>query len=306
MNRTIATTLGRKTQAELGMILPHEHIFVDLRTPDQPGQGKADSADVIRLMCPEIEKARRLGVSLIVDCGPEGVGRRADILKIVSEAANFPLVVPTGIYREPWVPAWAYQASEDELYEWMLGELEGEIGDSGVQAGFIKLSAGDEGITETETKILRAACRAARGVNALIGSHTIRGRVVRDQLRIIEEAGYSPERFVWIHAQIEPDFELNLEMARRGVWIEYDGIGGEPDIFYIDRIQRMTAAGFAGQMMLSMDRGWYDPAQPGGGQPRPFTYLNETFLPRLRATGVSQEIIHQLTVDNPFHAFARN
>lgn len=31
----LITTLGPKDAAQLGMILPHEHIFVDLRTPDQ-------------------------------------------------------------------------------------------------------------------------------------------------------------------------------------------------------------------------------------------------------------------------------
>ena len=43
----------------------------------------------------------------------------------------------------------------------------------------------------------------------------------------------------------------------------------------------MLDAGFGDQIMLSMDRGWYDPAQPGGGTPRPFTYLSEVFLPKL-------------------------
>jgi len=65
--------------------------------------------------------------------------------------------------------------------------------------------------------------------NAVIGSHTIQGRVVREQLDIIEEVGYTPERFIWIHTQAEPDFDLHLEIARRGAWIEYDGIGGEEE-----------------------------------------------------------------------------
>src|SRR5687768_16056196 len=150
------TTLGPRRADELGMILPHEHVFVDLRTPDQPGYAQADAADVVALMGPEIERARAAGVTAIVDCAPVGVGRRADILRAVSEATDFPLVVPTGIYREPWVPAWAQAASEDALYEWMLGELQGTIEGSGVQAAFIKLSAGDDGLTACETKILRA------------------------------------------------------------------------------------------------------------------------------------------------------
>ncbi|HEU0166013.1 MAG TPA: hypothetical protein VFQ54_13280, partial [Thermomicrobiales bacterium] len=88
----LITTLGPKTDDELGMILPHEHVFVDLRTWDQPGYGEADPNDVIRLMAPEIERARAAGVTAIVEPGPIGVGRRADILLAVSKATNFPLV----------------------------------------------------------------------------------------------------------------------------------------------------------------------------------------------------------------------
>ena len=122
-------------------------------------------------------------------------------------------------------------------------------------------------MTEAETKILRAGTRAAIATGATIGSHTIRGRVVRDQLDIIEGLGGTPGRFIWIHTQAEPDFDLHLEMAGRGCWIEYDNIGWDPaeDAAHIARIRRMLEAGYADQLLLSHDMGWYDPAQPGGG-----------------------------------------
>lgn len=302
----LITTFGPKRADELGMILPHEHIFVDLRTPDHIGHAQAAAADVIGLMAPELAAARAAGVTALVECTPVGVGRRADILKAVAEAAGVPLVVPTGIYREPWVPAWAHAAAEDALCDWMLGELNGQIEQSGVRAGFIKLSAGDDGITDCEAKILRAAARAARATGAAIGSHAIRGRVVRDQLDIIERAGYTAERFIWIHASAEPDFALNLEMARRGAWIEYDWIGDPAaDAGFIERIVGMLDAGLGERLLLSHDRGWYDPAQAGGGTPKPFTYISQHFLPKLRAAGLGEDTIHTLTHANPFRAFAR-
>jgi phosphotriesterase-related protein len=302
----LITTFGPKRADELGMILPHEHVFVDLRTDDQPGFAQAEAADVIALMAPELTAARALGVTALVECTPVGVGRRADILKAVSDATAMPLVVPTGIYREPWVPDWAQAASEDALCDWMLGELNGQIEQSGVRAGFIKLSAGDEGITDCEAKILRAAARAARATGAAIGSHTIRGRVVRDQLDIVEACGYTAARFIWIHASAEPDFALNLEMAQRGAWIEYDWIGDPAtDADFIDRITRMLDAGLGERLLLSHDRGWYDPAQPGGGTPKPFTYISQHFLPKLSAAGLDDASIRMLTHDNPFRAFAR-
>ena len=303
----LITTLGPKRADELGLILPHEHVFVDLRTWDQPGYAQAETADVIALMAPEITRAQAAGVTALVECSTVGVGRRPDILKAVSEATGFPLVVPTGVYREPWIPDWIQAATEAELRDWMTGELSNEIKPDGVQAGWIKLSAGDDGLTECETKVLRAAAAAGTTTNAVIGSHTIRGRVVRDQLRIIEAAGYSPERFIWIHTQAEPDFDLHVEIARRGAWIEYDAIGSDQlsDDFFLERIQRVLDAGLGDHLLLSHDRGWYDPAIPGGGTPKTFTYLSETFLPKLRQAGLDQPTLQQLTQSNPFRAFAR-
>jgi phosphotriesterase-related protein len=304
----LITTLGPKRSDELGMILPHEHIFVDLRTWDTPGYAQAETEDVIQLMAPEIEKAHDAGVEAIVECSTVGVGRRADIDRAVSEAAGIPLVVPTGIYREPWVPDWAHAASEAELAEWMLSELQGGIEQSGVQAGWIKLSAGDDGITPCETKILRAAAVAARETNAVIGSHTIRGRVVREQLDIIEAMGCTPDRFIWIHTQAEPDFSIHLEIGKRGAWLEYDAIGNsdwQNDAYYLQHIQKLLDAGLGDRLLLSHDRGWFDPAQHGGGVPKPFTYLAQTFLPKLQAIGVDEATIVQLTQANPFRAFAR-
>lgn len=305
----IITTLGPKSSEELGMILPHEHIFVESRPLDTPDYAQAEVEDVMRLMLPEITKAQEAGVTAIVECSPVGGGRRADIDRAVSEAADLPLIVPTGIFCEPWIPDWAQKASEFELTEWMLSELQGEIEGSGAQAGWIKLGASEAGLTACETKILRAAASAGRETNAVIGSHTIQGRVAREQLDIIEAMGYSAERFIWIHTQAESDFELHLEMARRGAWLEYDEIGNNDDIendaFYVQLIQRLLDAGLGKHLLLSHDRGWYDPALPGGGIPRPFTYLSNQFLPKLRAAGVDESTIRQLTCTNPYRAFAR-
>jgi phosphotriesterase-related protein len=303
----LVTTLGPRRADQLGMILPHEHVFVDLRTWDQPGYAEADAADVVRLMAPELARAQAAGVTALVECSPVGVGRRAEFDRAVSEAAGLPVVVPTGIYREPWIPPWAHAADEASLRDWMLRELQEGIEDSGVRAGWIKLSAGDDGITATETKILRAAAAAGKATNAVIGSHTIRGSVVRHQLAILEEAGYTPDRFIWIHTQAEPDSALHLELARRGCWIEYDALGSEwlDDQTGVRLILQALEAGLGDQVLISHDRGWYDPALPDGGTPRPFTYISTVFLDALRGAGVDETAIRQITCDNPFRAFAR-
>ncbi len=303
--KLLHTTLGPKRADELGMILPHEHVFVDLRTPDQPGYAKADPTEVVRVMAPQIEAIKARGVTALVECSTGGVGLRVDIDLAVSRATGLPIVVPTGNYREPWIPDWVRDASEAELEAQMYRDLAEGVGDTGVKAAWIKISAGDDGITPLEAKILRAAARAAQRTGAVIGSHTIKGRVVMDQLDIIEAEGYRADRFISIHTQEEKDFGLNIAVAQRGAWIEYDHVGRAPDAAVSELILRALDADLGSQLLLSHDRGWYDPAIPGGGTPTPYTHLSDVMLPLLRTSNVDEAAIRQLTVTNPFAAFSR-
>jgi phosphotriesterase-related protein len=265
-----------------------------------------DPTDVIALMAPEVEKAKAVGVTALVDCTPVGVGRRCDLVRAVSEATNFPIVVPTGVYRDAWIPKWVREASEQTLTDWMVEELSIEIRGCGVQAGWIKLGATDEGLSEDERKLLRAAAYAGIETNAVIGSHTISGRVALEQMDILEAEGYRTQRFIWIHAQMERDWALHIEAAQRGAWLEFDGMGGEPgDAYYVKRIIAGLEAGFGDQLLISHDRGWYDPAQPGGGTPRDFTYISQVMIPKFLAAGVPPEVVRDLTQKNPFRAFSR-
>lgn len=309
-SRCLITTLGPRSREEVGEILPHEHVFLDLRRWDEFGYGEADVEDVVLRVAPLLSQAAGAGLSAIVEPTTLGVGRRADVLAAVSEASGVPLVAPTGVYREPWIPPWVHEAGVDGLRDWMIGELEGEIEGSGVRAGWIKVSANDDGLTATETKVLRAAARAAVAADATIDSHTVRGEVALEQLNVVEAEGLPPGRFVWIHAQREPNVSLHRELAHRGAWLEYDGIGrrrtpqGTDDRF-VRLVLKLLDAGLADRLLLSGDVLGYDAALPAGGEVEPYAYLLQTFLPKLAEAGVGQETIRHLTHDNPFDAFAR-
>jgi phosphotriesterase-related protein len=304
----LITTLGRKRPNELGMILPHEHIFLDLRRWNEPGYGEAEVEHVIAAMAPEIMKARDAGVTLIVETTPVGVGRRPDILQRLSATTGFPVVLATGCYGEPWTPPWVHAASETALTDWMVGELTEKIEDSDVQANWIKLSVSDDGPTPTETKVFRAAGKAGLETKSTIGSHTVRGTVALGQLELLETLGVPLERFIWFHTNREPDFRFHLEAARRGAWIEYDGIGrpppkGGPDDMYVDLVLRALDAGLGDRLLLSHDRLGYDPATRNVWKPS-YDFLSKVFVPKLAAAGVGRDTIKQITHDNPFRAYA--
>jgi phosphotriesterase-related protein len=304
----LITTLGHKHASDLGMILPHEHIFLDLRRWNEPGYGEADVEHVIAAMAPEIKKARDAGILLIVETTPVGVGRRPDILQQLSRTTGFPFVLATGCYGEPWTPPWVHAASETALVEWMVRELTQEVEGTDTPANWIKVSVNDNGLTATETKVFRAAAKASRETHATIGSHTVSGTVALGQLDLLEKLGVSLERFVWFHTNREPDFGFHLEAVRRGAWIEYDGIGrpppkGGPDKMYVGLVMRALDAGLGGRLLLSHDRLGYDPATRNVWEPS-YSYIAQVFIPKLAAAGAGYDAIRQITSDNPFRAYA--
>jgi phosphotriesterase-related protein len=304
----LVTTLGDLAASDLGAILPHEHVAADLRPLNEREPDSDHPIEAIRkLIEPEVRAAESLGVTAIVEATPIGVGRRADAIEAISAETGMPFVVATGVYREPWVPPWIRQLTSTELTDWMLRELEDGISGTTTRAGWIKLSAGDEGMTPEEERILRAAARAAVVTGCTIGSHTVRADVVDAQLDVLESEGFPVHRFVWIHAQLEPATTRHLDLARRGCWIEYDGIGRSPSIEdYLALVGALAEAGYEDRVLLSQDSGCYDPGNPEGGLALgPYTNVHEQFIPALLSAGFDQEFVDSLTIRNPFNAFAR-
>jgi predicted metal-dependent phosphotriesterase family hydrolase len=142
----LITTLGELALPDAGIILPHEHIFLDLRLPSHPQYGQAQIEDVVEVMQPELERARAAGVAVLVDAAPLGMGRRADIIVAVSRAARLPVLLPTGLYCDQFMPDWARAASEEDLRDWMVGELIGGIEETRVKASWIKLCTSPDNV----------------------------------------------------------------------------------------------------------------------------------------------------------------
>lgn len=303
--KTLMTTLGPYTADQLGIILPHEHIFASL-VGGETRALEVSAGDVVPRLVPAMARARAAGITALAEATAVGGGRRADILSAASAAAGFPLLLATGVFKEPWVSAWGSSRSVEQLADWMLSELQEGIGDSGVRAGWIKLSAHDDELSPAEITLLRAAARAGQATGSAIGVHTLRGQVARVEANILESAGYSVDRLIWVHAQEEPDLTMILDLASRGAWIEYDAIGHHPPTAeYVRRILTLRDAGLAGRLLLSHDCSGYDPNLPHGGEPAAYTYLVEVFLPALRAAGLDEATIRQIAQTNPFEAYAR-
>lgn len=303
----LVTTLGDRAYSEVGWMLAHEHIFANFAADDDHG---IEASAVVGRMIAEVERAKAVGISVLVDATAVGAARRPDILAALSHATNFPILAATGLFKEPAKRDWAAAHADDALTAWMVSELDHGIGETGVRAGWIKLSVTDSGVQPHEARLLGAAAHASRATNAVVGCHTVGSARANDILDIFEAAGGDPARFIWIHTQTEPDIKAHLAFARRGAWIEYDVIDadagqGPTDATYVNWILEVMNAGLSEQLLLSHDRVGYDPAQQGGGVFKPYSTLADTFIPQLFERGIDTAAIETLLRGNPFRAYAR-
>lgn len=309
MTKHIHTVRGPVETASLGLILPHEHLFTDLRGPHVADYAWGEPEAVIRVVEPYLMEAAAAGVTALVECSTVGVGRNLDMLRSLAQGTPIHIVAPTGVYRDAYIPSALRQASEEQLAELWTKELTEGIEGTTVRAGFIKLAMSDDGPTPLETRNLRAAARSSRESGAAIASHTIGGRVAMEELDVLEAAGMDLRRFIWVHAQTEPDISVLEEAARRGAYVELDSVGAphqsQPEL--IEKILALLDTGFEDQLLLSHDAGWFNPARPDGLPDegfRGYTALVRDFLPGLRQRGVPDDVLQRITVDNPANAFA--
>ncbi len=309
-NPFIRTVTGDVPVETLGLFLPHEHLFTDLRGPSTPGYAQGDPQQVANVVLPHLQAIERQGVTALVECSTIGVGRNIAVLRHLASLTPIKIIAPTGVYKEGFIPVELLDLSVEALADLWLRDLTEGIDGTTSRAGFIKVGLVDDGPTELEIRNLKAAVIASQKSGAVIASHTIGSAAARREIAVLDSAGHDLSRFIWVHAQTG-DHDAHVEAARRGVWVEFDSIGGGNQLeqtALFEAVFAMIVRGFAANLLLSHDAGWYDPSQPDG-EPKPNGYrgystLVDEFIPALKARGVSDEIIQQITVTNPAQAFA--
>jgi len=137
-----------------------------------------------------------------------------------------------------------------------------------------------------------------------VSTHAVMSPVGLRQLEVLEEAGADPGQVVIGHSDSYPVLDHWLAIVERGASLELDFLGmsftpmerrGEPRI--VELVLRLLERGLGDRILLSQDV--CDNSQLAFYGGNGYTYLQETFLPRLRERGVGEAEIARITVDNP-------
>ncbi|MCX7599680.1 MAG: phosphotriesterase, partial [Armatimonadetes bacterium] len=264
----IQTVLGPVEPQNLGPALTHEHILVDFIGADRVSPDRYDPDEVFEVMLPYLEALRDAGIRALFECTPNYLGRDPALLRRLSEATGVHIITNTGLYKDPYLPAWAKEASAEEIARVWIEEAADGIGPEGIKPGFIKIAANEGDLSDMQRKILEAAIITSKATGLVIAAHTTQGITAHQELDLIEAAGLPTSRFIWVHADAEPDAELRYKAAQRGAWLSYDGIRAES----AEQKLAMVAEALARcpeRLLISQDAGWYNVGQPRGGQIAP-------------------------------------
>jgi phosphotriesterase-related protein len=173
------------------------------------------------------------------------------------------------------------------------------------RAGVIKAGASYQYISTLEERRLVAAAIGHRETGAAILVHTEIGTCAHQIVDLLVREGVRPNRIILAHLDRNPDLELHVEIAARGVMLEYDTPGRikyRPDSQLLDLMEGMVAAGHADRLLLGLDLGQRDYFRAYGGGPG-LTYLMAAFVPRLRKW-IGEDAVHTILVANAARAFA--
>jgi phosphotriesterase-related protein len=338
------TVLGPIDAGAMGITLPHEHLLIDFEVMFVEPAAAADKGrahepvglanlgwvrqhfnanlDNLRLLDEqvaedEIRLFQRAGGRTVVDPTNRSLARDPLALARIARATGLNIVMGAGYYVAAAHPADMDRRSVDDLAQEIADEVAVGVGDTGVRAGLIGEIGCTWPWTDNERKVVRAAVLAQRQTGAPLMIHP--GRHERAPFEIaefVEKAGGDLRRTVMCHIdRTIAGVDRAAELARSGLWLEYDLFGLEnsyypynPDFDMPNDGGRMAHVlalierGHGGQLLLSHDIAYKTSLVKYGGSG--YHHLLVNVVPRLRRKGVDDAGLRRLLVDNPRRAFA--
>jgi phosphotriesterase-related protein len=299
---TVMTVTGPAAEDSLGLVAMHEHLICDL---EHSVRGMVAGLDDVQLAIEEVAHLKRAGGSTLVELTGRGAGRDARALSEIAKAAGMSVIAATGFYTEPYYPREVYEQTIPQLANLMIRELTEGIDDTGIRAGIIgELGTRRRHISPAEERVFRAAARAQQATGVAISTHTYAGaELALQQVELLTDAGVKTDRIIIGHLGDRRASDYFAEIARTGVFIQFDHIGMtdlQSDAVRARTIKDMVDRGFGDQILLSSDVCYKSHLHSYGGFG--YDHLLLQFVPLLQSVGLTEAVVHGILADNPRRA----
>lgn len=250
------TVLGIIEGKDLGVTLPHEHLFFDGKPSfSEPSEASDkglayepvglrnlswlryhsfENLDNLQLLDEQeaIDEAmffKKAGGNTIVDVTTVGIGRDPQALARISRVTGLNVVMAAGYYTALSHGPGMSSKTEEEITEEMVRDIATGIGASNIRAGIIGEIGCSWPLEDNERKVLRAAARAQQRTGAPLTIHPGRNRKAPFEIiEILGEAGADLSRVIMSHIDIRVrDHGERRRLAETGCCLEYDVWGWE-------------------------------------------------------------------------------
>jgi len=300
--RPINTVTGQIRPDELGLVLPHEHVFHDsYELTNNSGLILSDRNVAVA----ELRDLKGAGCDTLVDQTVHGLHPEPERLRSVAEEVGINIIAGTGFYWEKFHPSWLSDMTTTSIVRLLVSDITEGFAGTDIKANILgEIGTHHRRISPAEERVLRACAIAQRETHVPIATHALFTRVGLDQARILEEAGADLDKVVIGHCDTVPDVEYHVELLEAGVWIAYDAIGQldkQSDERRADAIMDLVGRGWGHRILLSNDVGKRQALKAYGGNG--YVHLIAVFLPLLRERGADEALIDQLTRSNPQELF---
>ena len=306
---SIITVTGEIPVTRMGVTLPNEHVIVDPVSIDSVGLNQYDRDSVIAKVLPYLEELKPFKVATFVDGTPEFMGRDPQLLAELSRRTGINIVTNTGWIAsddEKHLPKEIKDMSAEEVAAVWINEAKNGIGNTGIKPGFIKIGLNKVVLSETDKKLVAAACLTHLETGLTIMSFSGPADAANEQLKILKKYGVDPSAFIWSHAMEEAVSKKILAISLMGAWIAFDGIQSDmmPQIEIEKLLINLKSTRQLNRILLSHDAGWYQPGKPNSKVFRSYSDLFTSFSLLLLSEGFTREEIDLMTIKNPAEAFA--
>ena len=285
-----------------GITYAHEHIPIDRSEVIEDEDALLDSQG---LVIKELKELYNKGVRNIVEATCRGIGRNVAYAQKVATETGINIVQATGWYQSAFLPIEVYQLSVTQLAEMMIKDITVGIKNTDIKAGVIgEIATTKNRWTEQEEKVFNAAVIASKETHTPIMTHTSIGTLGHEQVEFFQKKHANLRKIIIGHVDLTGNPNYVLEMLKTGINVEIDTIGKNnymSDAKRIEIIKAAQDAGFTEQIVMSMDITRKSHLKANGGIG--YAYLLDSFIPELKAAGVTEEFINKMLVENPQRIF---
>jgi predicted metal-dependent phosphotriesterase family hydrolase len=312
----IMTVNGPLRNTELGFCHGHEHLFISRGQSYEINQSLW--MDELEKTVAELRLFKDAGGDSIVDAQPVGCGRMEQNLAEASRLSGVNIIASTGFHKLIFYTSchWIHRLDEVHLKELFVSEIKDGMYVSTeievpsqrtkIKPGIIKTAVDIQGITGEYRKLFTAAAETSILTGTPIMCHIEMGANAFEIVEFLTGKGVKPESIILCHLdRVVKDTDYHLQVAKTGVFLEFDTIGRfkyHDDDDEIKLIEKLVVNGYEDKILLGLDTTRSRMRSYGGSLG--LDYISGIFLPRLRKHGTSETIIKKMMILNSQNAFS--